>query len=307
MSKPHALRFRIAFLALVAFVAGSLLDAQTSASLPSTDAHSCKGARPGRDSATVDVYLALGPTALSSREWDAETHVLSPEQHRQLEAMLQFVRARFPKSALVPAELAFPLDGGDLDYVKVASASVPSLWSATTFTVHDDGRITDVRIKDSSRSPPLDSAIVNTLAALGAERTLAGLQRERTEGAAEPLRLTLTMGYWPTAAVPMAVLATIRAPSFEVTPSQPVRDNPHPPYPAELLAQRVEGDVLVRFVVDGDGRADMTTVRILKATHDRFMQSVMSVLPELRFEASRINGCPARELAHLPFQFRVRR
>jgi hypothetical protein len=144
---PFAFRFRIAFLAVAAHSAGSLLVAQDLAS-SGASASGCEVAPPTPDSTNVDVFMALGPSTVSGHEWYGDKRVLPPTQHRQLEAVLRSFRSLFPASALIPADLGQPLDVGDLDFVKAASTSAPSLRSRTTFTLHGDGR----RLRCADRS-----------------------------------------------------------------------------------------------------------------------------------------------------------
>jgi periplasmic protein TonB len=68
-----------------------------------------------------------------------------------------------------------------------------------------------------------------------------------------------------------------------------------------------ESEVLVQFVVDTAGRADMASVRILRANYREFVEAVLKVLPEYRFQPATVNGCPARMYVQLPFAFAIRR
>jgi periplasmic protein TonB len=70
-----------------------------------------------------------------------------------------------------------------------------------------------------------------------------------------------------------------------------------------LRSANVEGEVLAQFVVDTTGRADMSTFKILKSSHDLFTNSVRSVLPNMRFYAAEIGGRKVKQLVQMPFQF----
>src|SRR5689334_23852316 len=50
--------------------------------------------------------------------------------------------------------------------------------------------------------------------------------------------------------------------------------SPQPRYPDMLKSANVEGEVLAQFVVDTTGRADMSTFKVLKSSHELFTQSV---------------------------------
>ncbi len=83
----------------------------------------------------------------------------------------------------------------------------------------------------------------------------------------------------------------------------PHSGNPSPRYPDMLRSANVEGEVLAQFVVDTTGRADMSTFKVLKSSHDLFTNSVRSVLPNMRFYAAEIGGRKVKQLVQMPFQF----
>lgn len=82
-------------------------------------------------------------------------------------------------------------------------------------------------------------------------------------------------------------------------------DNPVPVYPAELEKAHVEGRVVVEFVVDGTGRADMSSFKVLSSSHDLFTQSVKNVLPSMRFVPAEVGGRTVRQVVQMPFGFKV--
>src|SRR6185436_20959927 len=49
-------------------------------------------------------------------------------------------------------------------------------------------------------------------------------------------------------------------------------------YPDMLRSANVEGEVLVQFVVDTTGRADLSSFKVLKSSHDLFTNSVKNAL-----------------------------
>jgi len=85
--------------------------------------------------------------------------------------------------------------------------------------------------------------------------------------------------------------------------AMPVADNPRPVYPPNLLAARVEGEVLAQFTVDTNGRAEMDTFKILKSTHPLFTNAVHAVLIKDRFTAAEVSGRKVKQLVQMPFQF----
>src|SRR5882672_8642000 len=59
--------------------------------------------------------------------------------------------------------------------------------------------------------------------------------------------------------------------------------SPQPRYPETLKNANIEGEVLAQFIVDTMGRAEMVTFKVLKSSHAGFTQSVMNVLPTMKF------------------------
>jgi periplasmic protein TonB len=86
----------------------------------------------------------------------------------------------------------------------------------------------------------------------------------------------------------------------------PFDDNPRPRYPFSLLSMGVEGNVVVQFVVDSTGKAEMRSLRIVRSTHELFTRAVRAVLPRLRFLPAEVGGNRVDVLVEQPFQFSVR-
>jgi periplasmic protein TonB len=80
-----------------------------------------------------------------------------------------------------------------------------------------------------------------------------------------------------------------------------------PRYPDMLRNAGVEGDVLVQFVVDTSGRADMSTFRVLRATHDLFANAVRQDMPRFRFYPAEVGGRKVRQHVQMPIVFSLNR
>ena len=95
-------------------------------------------------------------------------------------------------------------------------------------------------------------------------------------------------------------------PLFEFQVEKPAltkEGNPQPKYPSMLQSANVEGEVLVQFVVDTSGKAEMSTFKILKASNDLFAQEVRRVLPFYRFYPAEAGGRKVQQYVQLPFVF----
>jgi periplasmic protein TonB len=87
----------------------------------------------------------------------------------------------------------------------------------------------------------------------------------------------------------------------------PAPGNQGPRYPDMLRSANVEGEVLVQFVVDTTGRAEMGTFKVLKSSHDLFTNSVRQALASMRFYAAEIGGRKVKQLVQQPFNFTLTR
>ena len=97
---------------------------------------------------------------------------------------------------------------------------------------------------------------------------------------------------------------------FEYQVEQPVTavpGSPAPRYPDSLRTAGVEGEVLVQFVVDAEGRPDVSTFKVLKANREEFVVAVRSALPEMRFQTARKSGRAVKQVVQQPFMFQVSR
>jgi outer membrane biosynthesis protein TonB len=79
--------------------------------------------------------------------------------------------------------------------------------------------------------------------------------------------------------------------------------NPIPKYPSLLESSRVEGIVLVRFVVDTLGNADMSTLTVLEASNELFVRAFAAMLPKWRFYPAEANGRKVKQIVELPLKF----
>lgn len=82
---------------------------------------------------------------------------------------------------------------------------------------------------------------------------------------------------------------------------------PVPEYPAALRRSGERGRVLLQFVIDTAGRAEMESVVAREATHDAFVEAVRAVLPRYRFSPGEAAGRRVRTLVAMPFEFTLER
>ena len=86
----------------------------------------------------------------------------------------------------------------------------------------------------------------------------------------------------------------------------PRADNSSPTYPRQMRLANVEGEVLVRFVVDTLGRVEPGSIAILSATHQLFGDAVREWLGRTRYEPAQLSGKPVRQLVQQQVGFTLR-
>ncbi|MEO8562589.1 MAG: energy transducer TonB [bacterium] len=79
-----------------------------------------------------------------------------------------------------------------------------------------------------------------------------------------------------------------------------------PTFPPALRLSGRGGRVLVQFVVDTTGRAEMEGFKVMDTTDPLFAESVRAALPRYRFSAGEAGGRKVRTLVQLPFDFTLR-
>lgn len=84
-----------------------------------------------------------------------------------------------------------------------------------------------------------------------------------------------------------------------------VENGAAPPYPESMLRRRIEGSVIVQYVVDTLGHADTLTFRVISATHADFARAVKSTLPRMRFRPAVMANRLVPQLVQQPFAFRI--
>lgn len=80
-----------------------------------------------------------------------------------------------------------------------------------------------------------------------------------------------------------------------------------PEYPAALALRKLEGSATLRFVIDSTGAIDMSTVRVMSASHSGFAKAVIAAMPRMKYRPASIAGHPVRLLVEQMFSFKIRK
>jgi TonB family protein len=75
------------------------------------------------------------------------------------------------------------------------------------------------------------------------------------------------------------------------------------PYPEQARAGRVEGEVLLAFVVRPDSTVDQASVRVLKSDHAVFTQVVLAHVDRFRYVPAMLDCRSVARLVQQPFAF----
>jgi TonB family protein len=183
-------------------------------------------------------------------------------------------------------------------------------------TLRRDGHLTRARTVGGTRTTGLDTSIVASLVALDTSG-LIGPPDSLTMGSADSLDLRIVISptnVWSTKTTKVTYtpregstpFLRLRVPVRGSSgPPYPNPNNPRPVYPADLRAANIEGEVYLTFVVGPDGVPEASTVQVGRLTALQFASAALEVLPKLRFDPLKVEGCPVAALAIMPFQFHL--
>jgi len=101
----------------------------------------------------------------------------------------------------------------------------------------------------------------------------------------------------------VASMRLYTAEQVDVAAAPDTADPVAPIYPDSLLRTRVEGRVLVEFVVDSAGVADPETFGVVLTTSPLFTEAVRRAVLGTRFTPAMLDGRPVRQLVQMPFRF----
>jgi TonB family protein len=187
-------------------------------------------------------------------------------------------------------------------------SALPLLNYSFDLRLHKDGRLTEAR--------PIESHIPSAMA----EATIRAIDSTSSRGGIGPVfvdmdndplpvRMTFRLGVRTSdMSVLFYRLAYPAFFEFEIDkPALSIPGNPAPRYPEALREEGIEGEVLVQFVVDTLGQADMRTFRLLgpSRVYREFVQSVFQNIPKMKFSPAEYRGCKVRQLVQLPFAFKL--
>jgi TonB family protein len=78
-----------------------------------------------------------------------------------------------------------------------------------------------------------------------------------------------------------------------------------PRYPDALKSVSIQGEVIMRYIVDARGRVEPGSIQVLSATHKLFADAVRVALLDARYRPAQAGGQAVRQLVEQPFIFRL--
>ena len=93
---------------------------------------------------------------------------------------------------------------------------------------------------------------------------------------------------------------------FQVDQVVRVRVKQAPSYPERLRSANIDGQVLVQFVDDERGTAEMNTFKVIKATNPEFADAVHCAISNTSYSPAVVHGRHVKQLVQQPFTFSAR-
>jgi TonB family protein len=78
-------------------------------------------------------------------------------------------------------------------------------------------------------------------------------------------------------------------------------------YPDDLRQMGIQGRVVLRFILDRDGRPETNTINVVSADDPGFIYPARVALMSARFRPAKVHGQPVRVVINVPFDFKIRR
>ena len=78
-------------------------------------------------------------------------------------------------------------------------------------------------------------------------------------------------------------------------------------YPRLLQDAGVEGQTVMQFVIQPDGRVDAGSIRVISSTHEPFGEAGVKAVEKFRFRPGKYKGQPVRVLIQIPISWKPER
>ena len=231
-------------------------------------------------------FAAGGLAVLASAGFFASSRVPS----RTTSEPSSLTRASEPVASVTRARAAVPaaafaartrLAGARPDSVRVSSAK--PILAATASTSPTSPTSPPHGSPAEKRSAVSDMPLLPSVGILAIPETKAAPNADSVLRAITTRRDTDTDQLESAARIRTPVLADDRAETSPVL----IGVVPQPRFPDALRAQRIDGAVVVQFLVGADGTVDPASMKVVRSPHALFTAAVRNVLPRLHFQPAR--------------------
>lgn len=198
----------------------------------------------------------------------------------------------------VPAKIDIPVIGeqflngddgrppfDDDGNVRLPARVLPNLYVHAYFTLHGDRAPSDIAIGGGSLSPALETSVVNAIAALTPDEL--GPLPDGVRDVRMNLIVEAREAHFP---YPPALFIT-DLPVYTLERA-PGRAGQQVVFPKSATNAIVDDSLVVRYVVDEQGRVPMNSVEFLSGRYREFSQAILAWLPKAHFTPARAGGCP---------------
>jgi TonB family protein len=254
----------------------------------------CSNPAVARDTASFTIYLT--PPAAAARK---------PERAEGYALLLHGISSAFQAPTAIRME-AWPgtfyhQPGARESDPDALTCGVGPLTGQVRFTLRK-GRARDLGWALVPDSRDVARAIQSAIVRADSLQYFAALPHGQPAGAVR-LDVTMTAGTPPAASVP---LMKVRMPYIRIeTPVQPIHIPP-PVYPEAAMRHGIRGEVALQYVVDEHGRVNRSSIRVLEASYQEFIDAAADAIVAGQFRPSRAGGCPVKALVQQRIRFRLR-
>ncbi len=77
-------------------------------------------------------------------------------------------------------------------------------------------------------------------------------------------------------------------------------------YPHLLRERKIEGSVLLEFVIEPDGKVDKATIQVVAATVRQLGEAASGAIQKIKFKPGKVDGKAVRTRVRFPLRYRVK-
>jgi protein TonB len=90
---------------------------------------------------------------------------------------------------------------------------------------------------------------------------------------------------------------------FQVDAPVKIKNTVAPVYPERLRNAGIEGQVIVQFIVDENGNAQMDSFKVLRSNDNAFSEAVRKAVSLSTYTPAELQGRKVRQLVQQPYKF----